>query len=65
LEKVTGATAEECITQNVIERAGLRDTGFPSEAHVNGPHSQMYEAWFGMIDPPRAGGLADINCCRS
>jgi D-alanyl-D-alanine carboxypeptidase len=61
LEKVTGATAEECITQNVIERAGLRDTGFPSEAHVNGPHSQMYEAWFGMIDPPRDYSVYDMS----
>ena len=53
LEKVTGTTAEKCITLNVIERAGLGNTELPDEPHVRGPHSQMYEAWFGMIDPPR------------
>ncbi len=53
LEHLTGITAEEYITRNVIERAGLRDTELPAGPHVSGPHSQMYEAWFGMIDPPR------------
>ncbi len=50
---MTGITAEECITRNVIERAGLPDTELPAGPHVSGPHSQMYESWFGMIDPPR------------
>ena len=31
LERVTGMTAEKCITQNVIERAGLRDTELPAD----------------------------------
>jgi len=53
LEHVTGTTAEKCITQNVIERAGLRDTELPIGPNISGPHSQMYESWFGMIDPPR------------
>jgi len=53
LERVTGADAEKCITENVIERAALRDTEIPVGPHISGPHSQMYEAWFGMIDPPR------------
>jgi D-alanyl-D-alanine carboxypeptidase len=61
LERVTATTAEECITKNVIERAGLRDTGCPAGPHVNGPHSQMYEAWFGMIDPPRDYSVYDMS----
>ena len=61
LELVTGTTAEECITRDVIERAGLRDTELASGAHVSGPHSQMYEAWFGMIDPPRDYSVYDMS----
>ncbi|MEI7033038.1 serine hydrolase domain-containing protein [Streptomyces pratensis] len=53
LEEVTGATAEHCITRNVIDRAGLRHTGFPAGPRVDGPHARMYEALFGLIDPPR------------
>ncbi|MFJ7966509.1 serine hydrolase domain-containing protein [Streptomyces sp. NPDC096324] len=61
LEQVTGASAERCITESVIERAGLRDTGFPSGPHVDGPHSRLYEAWFGMIDPPRDYSVFDMS----
>jgi D-alanyl-D-alanine carboxypeptidase len=61
LEHVTGTTAEKCITQNVIERAGLRDTELPAGPHISGPHSQMYEAWFGMIDPPRDYSVYDMS----
>jgi len=61
LQHVTGTTAEKYITQNVIERAGLRDTELPSGTHINGPHSQMYEAWFGMIDPPRDYSVYDMS----
>ena len=61
LEQVTGTTAEKYITQNVIERAGLRDTELPAGPHVNGPQSQMYEAWFGMIDPPRDYSVFDMS----
>jgi D-alanyl-D-alanine carboxypeptidase len=61
LEEVTGGTAEECITRNVIARAGLRDTGFPAGLHVDGPHSLAYEAWFGMIDPPRDYSVYDMS----
>ncbi|MEU6883576.1 serine hydrolase domain-containing protein [Streptomyces sp. NPDC046712] len=53
LEKVTGTSAEEYITRNVIERAGLRHTGFPAGPRIQGPHSRMYEALWGLIDPPR------------
>ncbi|MGW6645453.1 serine hydrolase domain-containing protein [Streptomyces iakyrus] len=61
LEQVTGTTAELYITRNVIERAGLRDTVFPGEPHVHGPHSRLYEAWFGMIDPPRDYSVYDMS----
>jgi D-alanyl-D-alanine carboxypeptidase len=61
LEHVTGATAEACITENVIDRAGLRDTELPSGPHVTGPHPKMYEAWFGMIDPPRDFSVYDMS----
>jgi D-alanyl-D-alanine carboxypeptidase len=61
LEHVTGSTAEMRITRDVIERAGLRDTEIPTTAHVSGPHSQMYEAWFGMIDPPRDYSIYDMS----
>ncbi|MGK5671849.1 serine hydrolase domain-containing protein [Micromonospora sp. URMC 106] len=53
LEQVTGDTAEGYITRNVIERAGLRNTEFPTGMRVKGPHSRMYEGLFGVIDPPR------------
>lgn len=53
LEHVTGTTAEDWITRSVIERAGLRNTEFPVGPRVDGPHSRLYESWFGMIDPPR------------
>ncbi len=61
LEYVTGISAEKCITENVIERAGLRDTELPAGPHIGGPHSQMYEAWFGMIDPPRDYSVYDMS----
>ncbi|MGI5290883.1 serine hydrolase domain-containing protein [Nonomuraea polychroma] len=61
LEHVTGTTAEKYITQNVIERAGLQDTELPDSSQVNGPHSQLYEAWFGMIDPPRDYSVYDMS----
>ncbi|MCF3131089.1 serine hydrolase domain-containing protein [Streptomyces olivochromogenes] len=53
LERVTGTSAERYITRNVIERAGLRHTGFPTGPRIKGPHSRMYEALYGLIDPPR------------
>jgi len=53
LRQVTGTTAEEYITRNVIERAGLRHTTFPAGARIEGPHPRMYEALYGLIEPPR------------
>jgi D-alanyl-D-alanine carboxypeptidase len=61
LQQVTGATAEKWIAQNVIQRAGLRDTELPDGPHITSPHSQMYEAWFGMIDPPRDYSVYDMS----
>ncbi|MEV6615507.1 serine hydrolase domain-containing protein [Streptomyces sp. NPDC051051] len=61
LEQVTGTTAERCITRNVIEPAGLRDTEFPTGPYVDGPHSRLYESWFGMVDPPRDYSVYDMS----
>jgi len=61
LEHVTGTTAEDCITRSVIERAGLRHTEFPVGPRIDGPHSRLYESWFGMIDPPRDYSEFDMS----
>ncbi|MFF0559883.1 serine hydrolase domain-containing protein [Streptomyces sp. NPDC004266] len=61
LEHVTGVPAEEYITRNVIERAGLRHTEFPTGTRVRGPHSRMYEAFYGLIDPPRDYSVYDMS----
>ncbi|MGW6914876.1 serine hydrolase domain-containing protein [Kitasatospora sp. NPDC054939] len=53
LERVTGTTATEYITRHVIERAGLRHTELPTGPRIEGPHSRLYEALYGLIDPPR------------
>jgi len=53
LELVTGTTVERQITRDVIQRAGLRHTGFPAVPYIDEPHSRMYEALYGLIDPPR------------
>ncbi|MFM9368329.1 serine hydrolase domain-containing protein [Streptomyces sp. Da 82-17] len=61
LEAVTGTSAEECITRDVIERAGLRDTELPASPRIDGPHSRMYESWFGMLEPPRDFSEFDMS----
>ncbi len=61
LESVTGTSAEKFITRGVIERAGLRDTELPTGPEIDGPHSQHYESWFGMIDPPRDYSVYDMS----
>ncbi|NVI89718.1 beta-lactamase family protein [Actinomadura sp. BRA 177] len=53
LEKVTGTKAEQYITRNVIEKAGLRHTYFPDSPWVVGPHSRMYESLYQHVKPPR------------
>ncbi|GAB7028948.1 serine hydrolase domain-containing protein [Streptomyces sp. NPDC021749] len=65
LEQATGTTAEECITRNVIERAGLRHTEFPAGPHIDGPHSRMYEAFYGLIDPPRDYSVYSTSWVRT
>jgi D-alanyl-D-alanine carboxypeptidase len=61
LEQVTGTTVEHYITRNVIERVGLRHTAFPDGPRVDGPHPRMYEALFGLIDPPRDYSVYDMS----
>ncbi|MDT9682435.1 serine hydrolase domain-containing protein [Streptomyces sp. TRM76323] len=61
LEEVTGTTAEWYITRHVIERAGLRHTGFPTGPRLKGPHSRMYEALHGFVDPPRDYSVYDMS----
>ncbi|MEU9645897.1 serine hydrolase domain-containing protein [Streptomyces sp. NPDC048188] len=61
LERVTGTTAERYITREVIERAGLRHTELPTGPYLGEPHSRLYEAWFGMIDPPRDYSVFDMS----
>lgn len=61
IEYVTGIPAEKYITDDVIDRAGLRDTELPAGTSVDGPHSKIYESWFGMIDPPRDFSVYDMS----
>ncbi|NGY64025.1 beta-lactamase family protein [Lentzea sp. NEAU-D13] len=61
IESVTGMTAERWITRNVIERAGLRNTMFPTGTRIEGPHPQMFEALFGLLDPPRDYSVYDMS----
>ncbi|MEU8524396.1 MULTISPECIES: serine hydrolase domain-containing protein [Streptomyces] len=61
LERVSGAPVEDYITEHVIEPAGLRHTGFPTGPRVQGPHSKMYEALWGVLDPPRDYSVYDMS----
>ncbi|MEU0884594.1 serine hydrolase domain-containing protein [Lentzea sp. NPDC005914] len=61
IEKITGMTAERWITRNVIDRAGLRNTMFPTGTRIEGPHARMFEALFGLIDPPRDYSVYDMS----
>ncbi|MFI6876008.1 serine hydrolase domain-containing protein [Streptomyces sp. NPDC050400] len=61
LAEVTGMPAEEYITRDVIERAGLRDTVFPTSPRIEGPHARMYESWFGKHEPPRDYSEFDMS----
>ncbi|MCP2349050.1 serine hydrolase domain-containing protein [Nonomuraea roseoviolacea] len=61
LERVTGTPAEKYITENVIERAGLRHTSFPSGPRIKGPHPRMYESMLGLLDPPRDYSVYDMS----
>ena len=44
LQKVTGRSAERVITRDVIERAGLRETSFPTTPKIPSPFSHGYYA---------------------
>ncbi|MCP2242537.1 serine hydrolase domain-containing protein [Lentzea aerocolonigenes] len=61
IEKVTGTTAERWITRHVIERAGLHNTMFPTGTRIEGPHPPMFEALFGLLDPPRDYSVYDMS----
>ncbi|RFS84544.1 class A beta-lactamase-related serine hydrolase [Actinomadura spongiicola] len=61
LEKVTGTTAERYIDRNVIGKAGLKHTYFPSRARVSGPHSRLYESLYQHVEPPRDYSTYDVS----
>ncbi|MFE9403295.1 serine hydrolase domain-containing protein [Streptomyces sp. NPDC006530] len=61
IQKVTGEDPEDYITHAVIRKAGLRDTYFPSSPRIAGPHSKMYESYYGLIDPPRDYSVYDMS----
>ncbi|MEW2401685.1 serine hydrolase domain-containing protein [Streptomyces sp. NPDC046862] len=61
LQKVTGQDAGTYITRNVIDRAGLRHTTYPRTPYIKGPHSKMYESFYGLIDPPRDYSVYDMS----
>ncbi|MFI0351783.1 serine hydrolase domain-containing protein [Actinomadura sp. 9N407] len=61
LEKVTGTEAETYIDRNVIRKAGLKHTYFPTSPHIRGSHSRMYEALYGKADPPREYSVYNMS----
>ncbi|MFD6324774.1 serine hydrolase domain-containing protein [Streptomyces sp. NPDC058442] len=61
LEEVTGQNAGTYITRNVIDRAGLHATSYPRTPYIKGPHSRMYESFYGLIDPPRDYSVYDMS----
>ena len=53
LEKVTGQSAEDYITDHVIRPAGMRDTYLPrTNPYISGPHSKAYYPLYGLARPP-------------
>lgn len=61
LEKVTGTKAEKYITRNVIRKAGLKHTYFPSSPWIAGPHPRMYESLYQHVTPPRDYSTFDMS----
>ncbi|WP_051071945.1 serine hydrolase domain-containing protein [Amycolatopsis decaplanina] len=61
LEHLTGTPVEEHISRAIIKPAGLTHTGFPAGPKIEEPHSRMYEALFGAIDPPRDYSVYDMS----
>ena len=47
--------------EDVIRKAGLRDTYFPASPRIRGPHSKAYESMYGLIDPPRDYSVYDMS----
>ncbi|MFF4209928.1 serine hydrolase domain-containing protein [Streptomyces sp. NPDC001796] len=65
LGKLTGENPERYITRNVIRRAGLRHTYFPTSPRMTGPHPKLYESFYGLIDPPRDYSVYDMSWIRT
>ncbi|MGY4968007.1 serine hydrolase domain-containing protein [Streptomyces nigrescens] len=61
LQKVTGENPQEYITRNVIRKARLKHTYFPASERISGPHSKMYESFFGLITPARDYSTYDLS----
>lgn len=61
LETVTGTGHQEHITRQIIQPAGLQHTAFPDGPQIHGDHSRRYEAFFGLIDPPRDYSVYDMS----
>ncbi|MFI6518452.1 serine hydrolase domain-containing protein [Spirillospora sp. NPDC050679] len=61
LEKVSGMRAEDYIARNVIRRAGLRHTAFPTGPEIKGPHSGMFESLHRRARPPRDYSTFDMS----
>lgn len=58
---MTGTTAEKYITRNVIRKAGLKHTYFPSSPWIAGPHPRMYESLYQHVTPPRDYSTFDMS----
>ncbi|WP_226962056.1 MULTISPECIES: serine hydrolase domain-containing protein [Streptomyces] len=52
LREVTGVSAEEYVTEHVIDAAGLTDTFFPDSPELPTPHARLYDPLHGTQDPP-------------
>jgi D-alanyl-D-alanine carboxypeptidase len=61
LTQLTGATPAECIATDVVARAGLAHTWLPDSPSIEGPYPAMYEAFFGLLDPPRDYSVYDAS----
>lgn len=61
IEHLTGFGARQYITERVIEPAELSGTELPTEPHIEGPHSRIYESWFGLLEPPGEYSVYDMS----
>lgn len=61
VEKVTGQDIGTYITRNISGRAGMRHTVYPRTPYIEGPHSRMYESFYGLINPPRDYSVYDMS----